>query len=135
MFRLKMTSRLGTQIFAIQEERAKEHARMERAFEQFGNQSEIEKYRVELDSISKGMRKLAEQTATLRKELTAAGKDELASIVFDLQKQEEELLLISAAYQVSRSQKNEDEADLKDTRRRVRNSIAELLQDYRAELD
>jgi len=135
MFRLKMTSRLETQIFAIQEERAKEHARMERAFEQFGNQSEIEKYRVELDSISKSMRKLAEETATLRKELTAAGKDELASIVFDLQKQEEELLLISAAYQVSRSQKNEDEADLKDTRRRVRNSIAELLQDYRAELD
>merc|ERR1719444_642647 len=41
------------------------------------------------------MRKLAEETATLRKELTAAGKDELASIVFDLQKQEEELLLIS----------------------------------------
>ena len=92
-----MTSRLGTQIFAIQEERAKEHARMERAFEKFGNQSEIEKYRVELDSISKSMRKLADQTATLRKELTAAGKDELASIVFDLQKQEEELLLIRFA--------------------------------------
>jgi len=127
--------KLETQIFAIQEQRAKEHTRMERAFEEFGNQSEIEKYRVELDSISKSMRKLAEETATLRKELTAAGKDELASIVFDLQKQEEELLLISAAYQVSRSQKNEDEADLKDTRRRVRNSIAELLQDYRAELD
>jgi len=67
---------------------------MERAFEEFGNQSEIEKYRVELDSISKSMRKLAVETATLRKELTVAGKDELASIVFDLQKQEEELLLI-----------------------------------------
>lgn len=92
-----MTSRLETQIFAIQEERTKEHARMERAFEKYGNQSEIEKYRVELDSISKSMRKLAEQTATLRKELTAAGKDELASIVFDLQKQEEELLLIRFA--------------------------------------
>lgn len=133
MFR--MTNKLETKIFAIQEQRAKEHTRMERAFEEFGNQSEIEKYRVELDSISKSMRKLAVETATLRKELTVAGKDELASIVFDLQKQEEELLLISAAYQVSRSQKNEDEADLKDTRRRVRNSIAELLQDYRAELD
>ena len=92
MFR--MTNKLETKIFAIQEQRAKEHTQMERAFEEFGNQSEIEKYRVELDSISKSMRKLAVETATLRKELTVAGKDELASIVFDLQKQEEELLLI-----------------------------------------
>ena len=83
---------LETRIFSIQEHRAMEHGRMERAFEQF--HSQIEKYRVELDKISKSMKSLAEETATLRKELTAAGKDELASIVFDLQKQEEELLLI-----------------------------------------
>ena len=89
------TATLEMKIFAIQENRAMEHTRMERAFEEFHD--EIEKYRVELDSISKSMRKLAEETATLRKELTAAGKDELASIVFDLQKQEEELLLIRFA--------------------------------------
>lgn len=45
------------------------------------------------------------------------------------------MVLFSAAYQVSRSQQNEDEADLRESRRDVRNKIAELLEDYRAEMD
>ena len=42
---------------------------------------------------------------------------------------------LSAAYQVARSQKKPDEDDLRETRRNIRSKIAELLEDYRAELD
>ena len=78
-----------------------------------------------------------------------SGKLELASIILDIQRNEEELLVVrffqnfihlyktsfSAAYQVARLQKNEDEEELRNCIRVLRNKISELLEDYKAELD
>ena len=43
--------------------------------------------------------------------------------------------LLSAAHQVSRSQSNDDEEDLRNHKRSLRNKISELLEDYKAEMD
>ena len=42
---------------------------------------------------------------------------------------------LSAAHQVSRSQSNDDEEDLRNHKRSLRNKISELLEDYKAEMD
>merc|ERR1711973_512788 len=101
----------------------------------FSIHEDFEKYRTQIDQITTEMKKLSAEATEVRKELLLMSKEELAQIVFDIQKQEEELLIISAAYQVARSQKKPDEDDLRETRRNIRSKIAELLEDYRAELD
>ena len=78
-------------IFEIQESRALQHKNFEGAFAIL---EDFEKYRTQIDQITTEMKKLSVEATEVRKELLSMSKEELAQIVFDIQKQEEELLII-----------------------------------------
>ena len=78
-------------IFSIQESRALQHKNFEGAF---SIHEDFEKYRIQIDKITTEMKKLSAEANEVRKELLSMSKEELAQIVFDIQKQEEELLII-----------------------------------------
>lgn len=78
-------------IFAIQESRALQHKNFEGAF---SIHEDFEKYRTQIDQITTEMKKLSAEATEVRIELLSMSKEELAQIVFDIQKQEEELLII-----------------------------------------
>ena len=98
------------------------------------------------------MKELANKATEIKTNLTEKGQSELATIISSIQNFEEELLIVrywvssyiyveilylsfSAAHQVARLQKNEDEEELRSSKRQIRNRISELLEDYKAEMD
>ena len=104
------------------------------------------------DVVTKSMKELANKATEIKTNLTEKGQSELATIISSIQNFEEELLIVrywvssniyvensycffSAAHQVARLQKNEDEEELRSSKRQIRNRISELLEDYKAEMD
>merc|ERR1712235_5077 len=125
--------RMENEIFVIQQHRIEQHKEFEEAFKI--SQCNFTEYRTQLDKITKSMQSLSQRAVEARNALVKDGKDELANIIIEIQKNEEELLIVSAAHQVSRSQSNDDEEDLRNHKRSLRNKISELLEDYKAEMD
>ena len=94
------------EIFAIQQERIQVHKKFESAFSY--SQTDFAKYRTELgtfsefdyffivivDKITTEMNGLSQKAIMARKSLVENGKNELASIIVDIQRNEEELLVV-----------------------------------------
>ena len=94
------------EIFAIQQERIQVHKKLESAFSY--SQTDFAKYRTELgectwvcltlivilDKITTEMNGLSQKAIMARKNLVENGKNELASIIVDIQRNEEELLVV-----------------------------------------
>ena len=84
--------------------------------------------RIWLNGARTSLRQLLSTFNAMKRSSLSSGSFSRSNLIFLI-------ILKSAAHQVARLQQNEDEEELRNNKRSLRNKISELLEDYKAELD